>query len=88
MEVLTLAQTQKLKKKMVALMYGRQYWNQVINFQALVEWGTISEEDLNLFHFADTPEEAFEILTRELDQLYLRPARGEEEAPQIARTNV
>jgi uncharacterized protein (TIGR00730 family) len=88
MEVLTLAQTQKLKKKMVALMYGRQYWNQVINFQALVEWGTISEEDLKLFHFADTPEEAFEILTRELDQLYLRPARGEEEAPQIARTNV
>ncbi|HET9784677.1 MAG TPA: TIGR00730 family Rossman fold protein, partial [Terriglobales bacterium] len=88
MEVLTLAQTQKLKKKMVALMYGREYWNQVINFQALVDCGTISAEDLNLFHFADTPEEAFDILTRELDQLYLRPTAVEEEAPQIARTNV
>jgi|SRR6185312_8330582 len=88
MEVLTLAQTQKLKKKLVALMYGREYWNRVINFRALVEAGTISEEDLDLFHFADTPEEAFEILTRELDHLYLRPAPGEEEAPQIARTNV
>jgi uncharacterized protein (TIGR00730 family) len=62
MEVLTLVQTQKLAKKMAIVVYGSAYWNEVINFQALVKHGTISEEDLNLFQFADDPQTAFEIL--------------------------
>ena len=62
MEVLTLVQTQKLAKKMAIVIYGSAYWNEVINFQALVKYGTISAEDLNLFQFADDPETAFEIL--------------------------
>ncbi|HEX3747406.1 MAG TPA: TIGR00730 family Rossman fold protein [Bryobacteraceae bacterium] len=62
MEVLTLVQTQKLAKKMAIVVYGSAYWNEVINFQALVKHGTISEEDLSLFQFADDPQTAFEIL--------------------------
>jgi uncharacterized protein (TIGR00730 family) len=62
MEVLTLVQTQKLAKKMAIVVYGSAYWNEVINFQALVKYGTISAEDLKLFQFADDPRTAFELL--------------------------
>jgi uncharacterized protein (TIGR00730 family) len=62
MEVLTLVQTQKLAKKMAIVIYGSAYWNEVINFQALIKHGTISPEDLDLFQFADDPETAFELL--------------------------
>ena len=62
MEVLTLVQTQKLAKKMAIVVYGSAYWNEVINFEALVKHGMISAEDLNLFQFADDPQTAFEIL--------------------------
>jgi uncharacterized protein (TIGR00730 family) len=61
-EILTLMQTQKLAKKITVLLYGSQYWKEVINFDALVKWGTISAEDLDLFHYADDPAEAFELL--------------------------
>ena len=62
MEVLTLVQTQKLAKKMAIVIYGSAYWNEVINFPALVKHGMISAEDLNLFQFADDPQTAFELL--------------------------
>ncbi|MGH9476884.1 MAG: TIGR00730 family Rossman fold protein [Terriglobales bacterium] len=87
-EILTLAQTQKLKKKMVIVLYGRAYWEEIINFPALIKHGMIAAEDLDLFHFADTPEEAFAYLTAQLDALYLRPEPDEAEAPQITHTRV
>ena len=62
MEVLTLVQTQKLAKKMAIVVYGSSYWNEVINFEALVKHGMISPEDLSLFQFADDPQTAFELL--------------------------
>jgi uncharacterized protein (TIGR00730 family) len=62
MEVLTLVQTQKLAKKMTILLYGRAYWQEIINFDALVKYGMISSEDLKLFQFADDPLTAFELL--------------------------
>jgi uncharacterized protein (TIGR00730 family) len=71
MEVLTLLQTNKLHKPMPVLIYGSRYWNEVINLQAMVKWGTISPQDVNLLHFADTPAEAFEYLRTQLEQLYL-----------------
>ena len=58
MEILTLVQTRKIQKKIPILVYGREYWNEVINFSAFVKWGMISESDLDLFHFVDTPDEA------------------------------
>ena len=71
MEVLTLVQTKKPRKTMPILLYGTEYWNTVINFEALVEWGTVSAEDLALFTFADTPTEAFEYVRSRLEELYL-----------------
>ncbi|HXR98226.1 MAG TPA: TIGR00730 family Rossman fold protein [Terriglobales bacterium] len=87
MEVLTLVQTQKLNKKIVIMLYGREYWEEIINFKALVEWGTIAASDLELFHFSDDPVDAFQILTRQLDELYLKaPVPGDEQTPAIAQT--
>jgi uncharacterized protein (TIGR00730 family) len=71
MEVLTLLQTKKIKKNLTIVLYGRNYWNQVINFQAMVKFRTISKGDLKLFSFADTPEEAFGILKKGLTKNYL-----------------
>jgi uncharacterized protein (TIGR00730 family) len=62
MEILTLTQTQKLAKKMTVLLYGSDYWKEIINFDALVKYGMVAPEDLNLFQFVDDPATAFELL--------------------------
>jgi len=72
-ELLTLVQTRKLGKRMPIVLYGREYWNDVVRFDALVRWGTISAEDVELFRVADSPGEAFEFLESELTRLYLEP---------------
>jgi uncharacterized protein (TIGR00730 family) len=69
-EVLTLLQTKKVKKALPVVLYGKKYWDQVINFDALLKHNTISKEDLRLFRFADTPEEAFAYLKKELTGIY------------------
>ena len=69
-ELLTLVQTRKSTKRMPIILYGRQFWSEVLNFDALIRWGTIDATDLSLFHVADTPDEAFAYLTRELSSLY------------------
>ena len=69
-EVLTLIQTHKLKKKVTVVLYGREYWQNTINFENLVRLKLISPEDLKLFRFADTPQEAFDHLVRELRKNY------------------
>ena len=70
-EILTLAQTHKLAKRITVVIYGREYWKKVINLDALVDSGAISPKDIELFQFADTPEEAFEILRHGLTENYL-----------------
>lgn len=62
MELLTLSQTQKLAKKMTVVLYGSAYWKEIINWDALVKYGMISPEDVDLFHYADDPATAFGIL--------------------------
>jgi uncharacterized protein (TIGR00730 family) len=54
-ELLTLVQTRKSSKKMPIVLYGRKFWSEVVNFDALIRWGTISASDLSLFHIADSP---------------------------------
>jgi uncharacterized protein (TIGR00730 family) len=81
MEVLTLVQTRKLKKKIIIVLYGSEFWNEVINFDALVRYGTISPEDLDLFQFADDPETALRILQEGLMKYHFQP---EPETPAIA----
>jgi uncharacterized protein (TIGR00730 family) len=66
MESLTLRQTGRLAKRMPLLLYGSEYWKQVLNIEAMAEWGTISERDLDLVHYVDTPKEAFEYLVASL----------------------
>src|SRR5947209_7918897 len=73
MEVLTLSQTQKLAKKMTVLLYGSAYWKEIINFDALVRYGMIAEEDLDLFQFADDPAAALELLKAGLTAYALQP---------------
>ena len=63
-EMLTLAQTRKLDRNMLILLYGSAYWKEVINFEALVRHGVIAPEDLELFTFVDTPAEALERLQK------------------------
>ena len=83
MEVLTLTQTQKLAKKMTLVLYGSSYWNEIVNFDALVKHGMISPEDLSLFHFADDPATAFNLLTEGL-MMYVQPETPE--LPAIAKS--
>ena len=86
-EILTLAQTHKLAKKILVIVYGSEYWKRVLNLEALVDAGTISPEDLNGFTMVDTPEEAFEVLKEGLTKYHLQPQpRHVEEGPEIAKT--
>ncbi len=88
-EILTLAQTQKLAKKILVIIYGREYWERVMNFPALVDAGAISPDDLKGFTMVDTPEEAFQVLQEGLIRFHLDPRVPRttgEEAPEIAKT--
>jgi len=63
-EILTLSQTRKLEGKMTVVLYGEEYWREIINFDALVRHGMISAADLALFSFASGPAQALDILQR------------------------
>ncbi len=65
-EILTLRQTHKMRKPLTIVLFGAEYWDEVINFEALIRHGTIAREDLQLFHRTDSVDEAFEIVTRDL----------------------
>src|SRR5947209_64725 len=89
-EILTLAQTEKLAKKILVVIYGREYWDRLINFQTMVDAAAISPKDLELFKIVDTPEEGFEFLREGLIKYHLgpdRPKRVGEVVPEIAKTN-
>jgi uncharacterized protein (TIGR00730 family) len=88
-EILTLAQTDKLAKKILVVIYGSEYWHRIMNFQAFVDAGTVAPEDLNLFKFVDSPEDAFTFLRDGLTEYHLGgpPKKEKEEAiPEIAKT--
>ena len=77
-EILTLVQTDKLSKKIDVILYGRDYWDQVLDFKPMAEWGAIAEKDLELLHYADTPADAFEHLRAHLIAHHLEPATAQE----------
>jgi uncharacterized protein (TIGR00730 family) len=86
-EFLTLAQTQKLSKKLLVVLYGSEYWDAVLDVEPLVEWGAIARRDLALLRRVDTTDAAFEALRDHLTRHHLVPAtRQESRAPGIART--
>ena len=60
-------QTDKLSKKIGVILYGREYWDQVLNVKPMAEWGAIADKDIELLHYADTPADAFDQLRRHLE---------------------
>jgi uncharacterized protein (TIGR00730 family) len=87
-EILTLAQTDKLAKKILVVIYGSEYWHRIINFQAFVDAGTIAPADLHQFKIVDNPEDAFEVLRDGLTTYHLggTPKKEGEALPEIAKT--
>jgi uncharacterized protein (TIGR00730 family) len=89
-EILTLAQTEKLAKKIVVVIYGSSYWKKIINFEAMVDAGVIAAPDLELFKMSDSPEESFEFLKDGLTKYHLGQQQtkraGDAAVPEIART--
>lgn len=70
-EVLTLIQTKKPGKTMPVVLFGREFWDEVLNFEALVKWGVVSPQDLDIFFKTDSVDKAFEHVTEKLERLYL-----------------
>jgi uncharacterized protein (TIGR00730 family) len=85
-EVLTLVQTDKLSKKIGVVLYGREYWEQVLDLKPMAEWGAIAKKDLELLHYADTPVDAFQHLRDHLIAHHLEPTAVEAATPGIAKT--
>lgn len=71
-EILTLVQTEKIRKKLCLVIYDEKYWRKIINFDALIDCGVISKEDLNLFHFCENIDQAFKIITNHLEKHFLK----------------
>ena len=65
-ELLTLVQTGRIRKRMPTVLFGKDYWSKVLNLETLVEYGTISPTDLDLFILTDSVDEAFDYVTKEL----------------------
>jgi uncharacterized protein (TIGR00730 family) len=84
-ELLTLVQTQKLAAKIDVILYGTEYWSQILNMKPMVEWGAISPRDLDALHPADTPAEAFERLRDHLTRHHLEPDRPKSPGLAITR---
>ena len=71
-ECLTLVQTRKIKKRLPLVLYGSEFWEAVVNFDALARFGTISPEDVNLFHRSDSVDDSFDYITRQLSEYAVR----------------
>jgi hypothetical protein len=86
-EILTLMQTEKLEKQIQVILYGSEYWDQILHFEPMAEWGAISPGDIHLVQRADTPERAFELLKTHLTDHHLVPPTAQEmKSPGIAKT--
>jgi uncharacterized protein (TIGR00730 family) len=86
-EILTLTQTEKLAKQIQVILYGSEYWDQILELEPMVEWGAINPHDTKLLTRADTPQEAYGLLQQHLVEHHLTPPVAQEmNAPGIAKT--
>jgi uncharacterized protein (TIGR00730 family) len=72
-EILTLIQTRKIDRPLPIVLYGKRFWREFLNMDALVRWGTVSPKDLRLYRVCDSPREAFEYLRGQLQKYYPKP---------------
>jgi hypothetical protein len=72
MELLTLIQTEKIKKRLPIVLYGKEFWQKVVNWDYLVEVGTISQADLDLFHISDDIDDAYKYVTTFIEKHQLK----------------
>lgn len=79
MELLTLIQTKKIHKEMKVIVYGKEFWKKVVNFDLLIEDGVISKNDMKLFDFCDTVDEAFDKITAHFKKYYLKNNKYQEQ---------
>ncbi len=79
-EVLTLTQTRKVERSIPVILYGSSYWNEIVDFEALVRHGMIDRADLSLFRFADDPAAALALLQAGIE------AEWQAETPAIAHS--
>ena len=87
MEMVTLVQTKKIRKPLPIVLYGKDYWDEVLDLNPLSEWGAINERDLKLLCYRDTPASAFAALKDHLTRHHMVPATTQEtKAPGIAKT--
>lgn len=71
-EMMTLSQTDKMPKNTLILIYGRKYWNDVLNLKEMVRWGTINQNEYDLLQYADTVDEAFEVIRSGLEKYHMQ----------------
>ena len=70
-EMMTLLQTGKLPKHNLILIYGRKYWDEVLNFRAMARWGMINQNEYKMLQFADTVDEAFTRIRTGLEKYHM-----------------
>ncbi len=70
-EIMTLIQTGKIKKKLLVVVYDEKYWRDILNFDALINYGVINKTDLNLFQFCSSVDEAFTLIKAHFEKYYL-----------------
>ena len=86
-EILTLMQTEKLEKQIQIILYGTDYWDQIVKLDPMAEWGAIAPTDIHLVERSDDPTHAFELLKTHLTEHHLLPPTAQEmQAPGIAKT--
>jgi predicted Rossmann-fold nucleotide-binding protein len=86
-EILSLMQTEKLEKQIQVILYGTDYWDPILQFEPLAEWGAISQIDMALVQRSNDRREAFELLKSHLTEFHLMPPSAQEmKAPGIAKT--
>jgi uncharacterized protein (TIGR00730 family) len=73
MEILTLIQTKKIKKSIPIVLYGKNFWDNTINWEYLLKAGTVSKKDLDLFTICDSVEDAFTFLTTKITGTHTGP---------------
>lgn len=82
-EILTLIQTEKIKKKLALIVYDEKYWRTIINFDELIENEVISRSDMDLFTFCSSVDSAFKVITKHFEKYYLKEREPEIIEPKL-----